>query len=183
MIHSVDICPPVVLCCVSSGHSNQKKNEYFYSAFNYKQRQKCQLAHLCETAFFFEKKKLHVFVLFSTKDLSYFSAKNTILFSQQAQIPTEAGHLFCRHFSFVQRRVNDKHLGCGFKKNKLYIFLLPASQINTTTYSGKGNESNPFAEHATACGTCKHQIQVFSAGSNLQQNCFFGEEYVRSVEV
>lgn len=79
--------------------------------------------------FSLRKKKLPVFVPFSTKDLSYFLAKNTILFSQQAQIPTEAGHLFCRHFSFVQRRVNDKHLGCGFKKNKLYIFLLPASQI------------------------------------------------------
>ena len=79
--------------------------------------------------FSLRKKKFHVFVLFSTKDLSYFSAKNTILFSQQAQIPTEAGHLFCRHFSFVQSRVNDKHLGCGFKKNKFYIFLLPASQI------------------------------------------------------
>lgn len=34
------------------------------------------------------------------------------------------------------------------------FFLL--LKFNTTTYSGKGNESNPFAGHATACGTCKH---------------------------
>ena len=34
------------------------------------------------------------------------------------------------------------------------FFLL--LKFNTTTYSGKGNESNPFAEHATACGACKH---------------------------
>lgn len=65
---------------------------------------------------------------FPQKILVIFRPK-ILLFSQQAQIPTEAGHLFCRHFSFVQSRVNDKHLGCGFKKNKLYIFLLPASQI------------------------------------------------------
>ena len=34
------------------------------------------------------------------------------------------------------------------------FFLL--LKFNTTTYSGKGNESNPFAEHATACRACKH---------------------------
>lgn len=101
-------------------------------------------------------KKLHVYVLFSTKDLSYFSAKNTILFSQQAQIPTEAGHLFCRHFLLSRVGLMTNTWAAVLKRiSHIFSFLL-LLKFNTTTYSGKGNESNHFGKKAMACGACKH---------------------------
>ena len=183
MIHSVDICPPVVLCCVSSEHSNQKKNEYFYSAFNYKQRQKCQLAHLCETAFFFEKKNYMSLSCFPQKILVIFRPK--ILFCSLSKHKFLRKRVTCFADIFLLSRVGlMTNTWAAVLKRISYIFsFFLLLKFNTTTYSGKGNESNPFAEHATACGACKHQIQVFSAGSNLQQNCFFGKEYMRSVQV
>ena len=156
MIHSVDICPPVVLCCVSSEHSNQKKMNTSTLPSTINKDKNASLPTCVKPPFSLRKK--------NDMSLSYFPQKILVIFRPKMLFCSLSKHKFLRKrvtcFAdiFLLSRVGlMTNTWAAVLKRISYIFsFFLLLKFNTTTYSGKGNESNPFAEHATACGACKH---------------------------